>query len=442
MNDVEELLIDTASVKVMYDDKKLNKIEIMLPNVKMVDLGLVTKQQQIEINKLIECYTNGEKYIDWSMVGIDDIVDADKAYVKYLERVKDSFFIKMKPGTHVVKAEFNKYNAVFHLDGNKMNELHAEWEKEIATELEKNHMLHRLESVIINRINKQIEINSSKEKIEIDGKNKTNENNLKVVEIDSVEIKKEEKEIDIIEKEKEIEKKTSSITIGNSLKSVSNNDGIILDDKNACKNVFDQIKTEHLENESLRVDEIDSVEIKKEEREVDIINKEKEIEKKISSTTISNSLKSNNGLPDIGGAKSLLEYPKQQQQQNIIEQGCSVVNSASVGDSCVEVDGYGGSNSSNLLDNGSINSGDLYLTNHTSVVLSIGFFGDSYLTSNLKTASGGTANNLRIYVYVQLTVSDVDGSDIIIFLFQTNGSLIHDEVYLKIVDKEKCDDFG
>ena len=39
---VEELLIDTASVKVMYDDKKLNKNEIMLPNKEMVDLGLVT----------------------------------------------------------------------------------------------------------------------------------------------------------------------------------------------------------------------------------------------------------------------------------------------------------------------------------------------------------------------------------------------------------------
>ena len=138
---IKDIFGKTASVKVMYANTKLNKIEIMLPND-----------------------------INWAMIGLENLVDFDKAVEKYQKALKDSCFNKMKPGVHVVNFKIDKCKVVLYLSGQEMAELHPNWENKIANDFEKNYIFYHQESVIINRKNgNKIESNNKEimeEKIE------------------------------------------------------------------------------------------------------------------------------------------------------------------------------------------------------------------------------------------------------------------------------------
>ena len=72
---VEDILTKTRSAIVNHDAKISSKIRFMLPHGHMFRLQLVTQKQQNKINKAIGIYTNGEKYINWSMVGLNESLD-------------------------------------------------------------------------------------------------------------------------------------------------------------------------------------------------------------------------------------------------------------------------------------------------------------------------------------------------------------------------------
>ena len=151
---ITNALTKTANVMVMYDKTTLNKIEFILPNDKMASMGLVTTQQQIEINNSINCYTSGKNYITWSMVGVVNILDLIRAIRRQKKKLKDSYFNKMKSNMHFTHIEFLENRIIYELDGTQMCKLNSEWENEIADELRKHNIFHHFESVIINRNNK------------------------------------------------------------------------------------------------------------------------------------------------------------------------------------------------------------------------------------------------------------------------------------------------
>ena len=88
----ENVLISTRGVMVKYDAKISDRITFWLPNKQMATLGLVTTEQQIEINKSIRDYTNGKDFIEWSKIGIKNALDIIRAMRKFLQINKGALF--------------------------------------------------------------------------------------------------------------------------------------------------------------------------------------------------------------------------------------------------------------------------------------------------------------------------------------------------------------
>ena len=161
----ESILISNRCLTVKYDLKISDRITVILPNAQMAALGLVTKKQQIEINKSIRCYTDGKDSIEWSMVGIKNGLDTIRALRKF-KKMNNTYFNKIC----IYDTERLGSKMIFYLDVKKMIDLKLDWEWELIRDFEKNHLFCNFESIVINRrIKKQNKsINNDKNKI---GKN-------------------------------------------------------------------------------------------------------------------------------------------------------------------------------------------------------------------------------------------------------------------------------
>ena len=199
---IEKVLMETASVMITYDSTKSNKIEFLLPNDKMAQLKLVTQQQQIEINKSIKGYTGDKNYIDWPMVGIGNALDIMDALDEY-QQLEDVFFNRI---------DMHREKIALQLDGKDMNNLNAEWEHVIASELEKNHVFHAFESVIINRTKKTTVKNNNENKIHenVREKKMNNENyGVNIRSTDNIDVIFDECDMECKNIQNELEKRES-----------------------------------------------------------------------------------------------------------------------------------------------------------------------------------------------------------------------------------------
>ena len=129
-NDIKNVLAKAVSVRITYDSTKTNKIEFNLPSNEMPE----------NVIKIIRALRKYKKLENTCFNRID-------TNQRHMER-------------------WNK-KIIFQLDGKYMQNLNPEWECAIASDFEKNHLFHSLESVIINRNDKNIDADDLEYKIKV-----------------------------------------------------------------------------------------------------------------------------------------------------------------------------------------------------------------------------------------------------------------------------------
>ena len=202
--DAEYMFGKTAGVVLNLDDNESDKIRFMLPNGHLYKYKLVNIMQQIQINEKIRSYTNGKKWIEWSMLGIKNVKDVVQRFEEYRDEFQNTFFNKMKIGEHIKDIEILGNEIIFNLDGSRMKKLNLEWEYKIVNELMQYCVLHNFEIVIVNK--KRIKQNNNKKnnnKTSTDrqhkDKNANTYQNIQIKRLDYV-LDEWDKEIDIIDK--------------------------------------------------------------------------------------------------------------------------------------------------------------------------------------------------------------------------------------------------
>ena len=105
----------------------------MLPHNYMFKQKIVTKEQQIEINRKIKLYTNGENTIEWPMVGVINELDIIDRYNDYCN-IHCTLFNQMVIEKHIIDVELWRNEIIFNLDGKEMNKLDSKWEYKLAYE--------------------------------------------------------------------------------------------------------------------------------------------------------------------------------------------------------------------------------------------------------------------------------------------------------------------
>ena len=179
-NIVKNFFKTTRGIIVNHNAKGSNRIRFLLPNGYMNCLRLVSYKQQFEINKAIKIYVKGKaENIEWSMVGINNFQDVINGYENYCNN-NDTFFDDLITEIHIEGVSLLGNEIIFNLNGQKMNELDAQWQYKLAYDLKKyDHMFHEFESVIIETTT-EIDENKNKNKNKVkDTKRNTNNNKNK-----------------------------------------------------------------------------------------------------------------------------------------------------------------------------------------------------------------------------------------------------------------------
>ena len=171
---VADLFTKTRRIIVNYDPNGSDQIRFLLPNKYMDKLTITTKQQQMEINKAIKIYTNGKESIEWSMVGIKTAQDIICGYENYCDN-NETLFDELKTEEHIEGIKLLKNEIIICLNGQKMDELNSKWQYQVAFELDKYHMFHAFETVIIQTTN----LNESKDKNKAKNTHKNKNKNIR-----------------------------------------------------------------------------------------------------------------------------------------------------------------------------------------------------------------------------------------------------------------------
>ena len=163
----KNILISMRSVKVTYDTKTSDRITFFIPCKQMATLGLVSTEQQTEINESIRTYTDGKDSIEWSMLGINNVLDICRALRKFKEN-NNTYFHKIKMTQYIYDTESFENRIIFYLDTKKMVNLNSDWECELIRDFDKHHVFHNFESVVINRSIKKCDKNNNNSNIKND----------------------------------------------------------------------------------------------------------------------------------------------------------------------------------------------------------------------------------------------------------------------------------
>ena len=126
--DIKDVLAKSASVRITYDSTKTNKIEFHLPNNEMPH----------NVIKIIRALKQYKKLENMCFNRIDT---SERRMERWDKKI------------------------IFKLNGKYMQNLNSEWECAIASDLEKNHLFHPFELVIINRKNKNTNVSQNNENI-------------------------------------------------------------------------------------------------------------------------------------------------------------------------------------------------------------------------------------------------------------------------------------
>ena len=199
-DDAEYMFRKTAGVVLNLDHNEFDKIRFMLPNGHLYKYKLVNIIQQIQINEKIRSYTNGKKWIEWSMLGMNNVKDVIQRFEKYRDEFKNTFFNKMKLGTHIKDIQILGNEIIFNLDGNRMKQLNSKWEYKIANELMQYCVLHTFEIVIVTKKTTKQNNNKTTTDREYKNKNENTYKNMQIQRLDYV-LDKWDTEMDVIHKE-------------------------------------------------------------------------------------------------------------------------------------------------------------------------------------------------------------------------------------------------
>ena len=135
--DWKTLLLGTPMVKTVYDVNINDKIVFCLPNHNLCKLNMITKQQQIEINKVLDKMSNGRDMY-WTSVGIKNAMGIISKLENYSPIDGKSILKQMVMNKHIKHIDLMDNEIIFELDWKEMNDLCVVWQAYLQKEFEMN----------------------------------------------------------------------------------------------------------------------------------------------------------------------------------------------------------------------------------------------------------------------------------------------------------------